>query len=217
MITLILVCAVAYLLGSVNTSILISRLYGTDIRKHGSGNAGATNTLRTLGKKAAVLVVAGDAAKGILAVALAGFLVKLSANLGLGVYRDREIYRCAAGFCAILGHNFPVYFKFRGGKGVLTSAAVVAMLEPSVFGCLIGIFLVLVILTRYVSLGSVCAALGLMILPWFVPGREELPFLIFGMCAGGLAIVMHRGNLVRLVQGKERKLGDKKKKPERME
>lgn len=217
MITLILVCAVAYLLGSVNTSILISRLYGTDIRKHGSGNAGATNTLRTLGKKAAALVVAGDAAKGILAVALAGFLVKLSANLGLGVYRDREIYRCAAGFCAILGHNFPVYFKFRGGKGVLTSAAVVAMLEPRVFLCLIGIFLVLVILTRYVSLGSVCAALGLMILPWFVPGREELPFLIFGMCAGGLAIVMHRGNLVRLVQGKERKLGDKKKKPERME
>lgn len=217
MITLILVCAVAYLLGSVNTSILISRLYGTDIRKHGSGNAGATNTLRTLGKKAAVLVVAGDAAKGILAVTLAGFLVKLSANLGLGVYQDREIYRCAAGFCAILGHNFPVYFKFRGGKGVLTSAAVVAMLEPRVFLCLIGIFLALVILTRYVSLGSVCAALGLMILPWFVPGREELPFLIFGMCAGGLAIVMHRGNLVRLVQGKERKLGDKKKKPERME
>ncbi len=214
MVTLLLVCAVAYLLGSVNTSILISHFYGTDIRNHGSGNAGATNTLRTLGKKAAVMVVLGDAFKGVLAVVIGGFLVKLSANLGASVYQNMELYRCAAGFFAILGHNFPVYFKFRGGKGILTSAAVVAALEPVIFFCLIGLFLVLVIATKYVSLGSVCAALGLMILPAVILGSDHLPFIIFGVCDGALAIFMHRGNIVRLLQGKESKLGEKKKKTE---
>lgn len=214
MIPMIVICVFSYLLGSMNTSILISHLYGTDIRKHGSGNAGATNTLRILGKKAAVLVVLGDAVKGVLAVVISGFLVKLSANLGAGVFQDAELYRCAAGFCAILGHNFPIYFKFRGGKGILTSAAVIAVLEPMVFLCLIGIFLVLVVLTKYVSLGSVCAALGLMILPVLILGTDHLPFIIFGICDGALAIFMHRGNIVRLIQGKESKLGEKKKKTE---
>ncbi len=211
MIPLILVGLVAYLLGSVNTSILVSRMYGTDIRKHGSGNAGATNTLRTLGKKAAIMVVLGDAVKGILAVFLTGFLVKLCANLRFSVLENEEIYRCTAGMLAILGHNFPVYFKFRGGKGVLTSAAVIAILEPVIFLYLLAIFVVLVATTRYVSLGSVCSALGLMILPIFVLGLDHIPFLVFGVLAGASAIFMHRGNLVRLKKGTERKLGEKKK------
>lgn len=210
MITLIFICLAAYLLGSVNTSILISHMYGTDIRTHGSGNAGATNTLRVLGKKAAAFVVLGDVAKGVLAVALGGFLMKLSANLGIRVYQNSELYCCAAGFFAILGHNFPLYFKGKGGKGILTSAAVIAVLQPVVFVCLIGLFLIVVLVTRYVSLGSVCAAAVLILLPWFYPGTEHLPFLVFGICAGGLAIFMHRGNLKRLAQGTEPKLGEKK-------
>lgn len=212
MIPLLLVCAVAYLLGSINTSIFVSRMYGTDIRKHGSGNAGATNTLRTLGKKAAAMVVAGDAVKGVLAVLLSSFLVKLCANLGSAVFSNSEIYRCAAGFFVIIGHNFPVYFKFRGGKGVLTSAAVVAVLEPVVFLFLFLIFLIVVVATRYVSLGSVCAAAGLIILPVIILGTSHLPFIVFGIAAGASAIVMHRSNLIRLKQGTERKLGEKKKK-----
>ncbi|MBE7042506.1 MAG: glycerol-3-phosphate 1-O-acyltransferase PlsY [Ruminococcaceae bacterium] len=211
MIALLLICVVAYLLGSINTSILVSRMYGTDIRKHGSGNAGATNTLRTLGKKAAVMVVVGDAIKGVLAIYLTGFLVELCANLGTSVFENGEIYRCTAGFFAILGHNFPVYFKFQGGKGVLTSAAVIAMLEPVIFLCLLVIFVVIVAITRYVSLGSVCSAAGLILLPVILLGFDHLPFLVFGVLAGASAILMHRGNLVRLKQGTERKLGEKKK------
>ena len=211
MIALFLVCIVAYLLGSINTSILISRMYGTDIRKHGSGNAGATNTLRTLGKKAAVMVVLGDAVKGVLAIVLTGFLVKLCANLGAEVLENAEMYRCCAGFFAIMGHNFPIYFKFRGGKGVLTSAAVIAVLEPVIFFCLIAIFVIIVAITRYVSLGSVCSAVGLIVLPVMILGFDHLPFLIFGVLAGLSAIFMHRGNLIRLKKGTERKLGEKKK------
>lgn len=211
MVPLFLVCGVAYLLGSINTSILISRMYGTDIRRHGSGNAGATNTLRTLGKKAAIMVVLGDAIKGILAVALTGFLVKLCANLGAEVSDNFEMYRCCAGLFAIMGHNFPVYFKFRGGKGVLTSAAVIAMLEPVIFLCLLIIFVVIVAATRYVSLGSVCSAAGLIVLPVLILGLDHLPFIVFGVLAGLSAILMHRGNLVRLKKGTERKLGEKKK------
>ncbi len=216
MIALFLVCLVAYLLGSINTSILISRMYGTDIRRHGSGNAGATNTLRTLGKKAAVMVVLGDAVKGVLAILLSGFLVKLCANLGAEVLETSEVYRCCAGFFAIMGHNFPIFFKFRGGKGVLTSAAVIAVLEPVIFLCLLAIFIIIVAITRYVSLGSVCSAAGLMVLPVILLGTNHLPFLIFGVLAGLSAILMHRGNLIRLKKGTERKLGEKKK-PERTE
>ena len=211
MIALFLVCMVAYLLGSINTSILISRMYGTDIRRHGSGNAGATNTLRTLGKKAAVMVVLGDAIKGVLAILLSGFWVKLCANLGAEVLENAEMYRCCAGFFAIMGHNFPIYFKFRGGKGVLTSAAVIAVLEPVIFLCLLAIFIIIVAITRYVSLGSVCSAAGLIVLPVIILGFDHLPFLIFGLLAGLSAILMHRGNLIRLKKGTERKLGEKKK------
>ncbi len=211
MVALFLVCIVSYLLGSINTSILISRMYGTDIRRHGSGNAGATNTLRTLGKKAALMVVLGDAIKGVLAIVLSGFVVKLCANLGGEVLETAEIYRCCAGFFAIIGHNFPIYFKFRGGKGVLTSAAVIAVLEPVIFFCLLAIFIIIVAITRYVSLGSVCSAAGLIVFPVIILGFDHAPFIIFGVLAGLSAIFMHRGNLIRLKKGTERKLGEKKK------
>ncbi|MBR2878509.1 MAG: glycerol-3-phosphate acyltransferase, partial [Clostridia bacterium] len=111
---------IAYLLGSINSSILIGRLFGVkDIRKHGSGNAGATNTLRTIGKKAAILALIGDALKGVIAILLT--------RLVLGMFIEGDLLRIAqyiSGVAAVLGHNFPIFFQFKGGKGIVTTAAV---------------------------------------------------------------------------------------------
>ena len=115
---------IAYLIGSVNTSIVISKLMGEDIREHGSGNAGMTNTLRTYGKKVAGLVFLGDALKGVVAM-----LMVMPFNIGsLTVYLPYF-----AGICVILGHNFPVYFRFKGGKGILTSIGIIAVINPLVW------------------------------------------------------------------------------------
>ncbi|HHY63847.1 MAG TPA: glycerol-3-phosphate 1-O-acyltransferase PlsY, partial [Clostridiaceae bacterium] len=145
---------IGYLIGSVNTSIIIGKLFfRTDVREHGSGNAGATNALRTLGKGAAAAVVAGDFIKGILACMI-GRWVFGEINPGDGIY----IGEYMAGLFAVVGHNWPVYFGFRGGKGVMTSFAVAVMFSPlSAAICLAG-FIVVVAITRYVSLGSMVAA-----------------------------------------------------------
>ena len=112
----------AYLLGSINTSIILSKAKKNDIRTHGSGNAGTTNTLRTLGKKAALFVLLGDFFKGIIAVLCARLLANISGG-------DVLLCECVAGFMVVMGHNFPVYFGFKGGKGVLTSFSVVLILD----------------------------------------------------------------------------------------
>jgi len=204
---LIVIIIISYLLGSINTSILVSKIYGKDIRDHGSGSAGATNTLRTFGKGAAVFVVIGDVLKGVAAIIICGLLTALFANLYKGADFDKfiDIYKYSAGFFAVLGHNFPVYFKFKGGKGVLTSAAVVAMLAPVIFLYLIAIFAIIVILTRYVSLGSIVAAVALIIFA-LVLDRGNAAFLVFAIAAGILVVIMHRANIARLIAGKENKL-----------
>ena len=115
---------IGYLLGSMNSSLIVGRFYGVDIRKHGSGNAGTTNALRTLGKKAALLVLAGDALKGILAY-IAGFLIY-----------DGQLGGMLAGTSAILGHIWPVFFGFKGGKGVLTSLAVLFLIDWPISPCI---------------------------------------------------------------------------------
>lgn len=209
---LLIVCAAAYLLGSINTSILVAKVYGVDIRAHGSGNAGMTNALRVLGKKAAVFVLIGDILKGVIAISVATLLVNISANLLQGIIMfDMDIYKYAAGFFVVLGHNFPVYFKFKGGKGILSTATVVAILHPKLFLCLLALFVVIVAITRYVSLGSVCAAAALVVIPLFTM-RDNPAFIVFAAVTGVLAIFMHRSNILRLVQGSENKLGAKKKK-----
>lgn len=194
-------CILGYLLGSANSSLIVGRFYSVDIRKHGSGNAGTTNTLRTLGKKAAVFVLLGDLLKGVLAY-LAGCYITGGALGGM-----------FGGTAAILGHVWPVYFGFKGGKGVLTSLAVLLMIDWQVALVLLGIFLVIVLVTRYVSLGSVISAVLFPIVSLILDrGFETIAFSAF---IAVLIIVMHRSNIKRLLEGTESKIGSKKREDEK--
>ena len=190
--------AAGYLLGSVSFSIILSRLkYQDDIRRHGSGNAGMTNTLRTYGKLSAVLVLIGDFGKGFLAAWL-GWKLGGSA---MAAY--------LAGFCAVVGHMFPLYFGFRGGKGVATAAGVILGTCPQVFVVLAVLFAGIIFFSRYVSLGSISVAavypLLMLFWIWGIPGFLRVEML----CAAGMAglvIWAHRSNIGRLLSGTENRL-----------
>ncbi len=194
----ILSAIVGYLLGSLNTSLLIGGYYKTDVRQHGSGNAGMTNTLRTLGKKAALLVILGDFIKGI-AACFAGYLI-FGGQLGGMI----------GGTACIIGHIWPVYFGFKGGKGVLTTLAVLIMLDWQIAAGLLVVFIIVLLLTRYVSLGSIIAAFLFPISAAFL-GRE-LPTVVFCGIIAILLIFRHHENIGRLLKGTESKfsLGAKK-------
>jgi glycerol-3-phosphate acyltransferase PlsY len=198
---LIIVALIGYLLGSLNTSLIVGKFYGVDVRHHGSGNAGMTNTMRTLGKKAALFVLLGDAVKGILAF-LAGYYIcggNLQGHLG----------GMLAGTAAILGHLWPVFFGFKGGKGVLTTLAVVLMIDWPIALGLLGVFIVILILTRYVSLGSVIAVF-LFPVATLVFGRS-IETVVFAVIIAVLIIIRHKANIQRLLNGTESKFSFKKK------
>ena len=197
----ILCMASAYLLGSINFAIVLSKLRGDDIRKHGSQNAGTTNMLRTYGKKAAVITLVGDFLKGT-ASALIGMLL-----FGmLGQY-------LASLFC-VLGHVFPVYYKFRGGKGIATAAGTILACEPIIFLVLVAIFTVIVAFTKYVSLASIMVALlyPLILDRWYkiiqVPSGLHL---LMVMIMAGVIVWKHYPNMKRLWNKTESKLSFKKK------
>ena len=191
---------IGYLLGSVNTSIIISKVfYKTDVREYGSGNAGATNTLRTFGKAAAIAVAAGDFLKGVLAC-LIGRYVFGEINPGNGVFLGEYF----AGLFAVIGHNWPVYFNFKGGKGVMTSFAVILMFSPTAALICLGAFILIVAVTRYVSLGSMLSAILFLILA--VIFNEPLPMLLIGTVLVALIIIRHSSNIKRLLAGNEKKL-----------
>ncbi len=203
----VIICAVIpYLLGSMNFSIIISKLrYKSDIRNFGSGNAGATNMLRTFGKAAAGLTFLGDALK-----AFVSGLVGYAALGQYGVY--------IAGLFCILGHMFPVYYKFKGGKGVVTAAISILMCNPYVFLILLALFIIIVACTKYVSLGSImCVLLYPVVLDriekWLNGATGA--YVVIAIIISLLVIIMHRENIVRLINGKENKLSFKKseKKP----
>ncbi|WP_457920568.1 glycerol-3-phosphate 1-O-acyltransferase PlsY [Pseudobacteroides cellulosolvens] len=185
-----------YLLGSLNSSLLVGKVYGVDVRKHGSGNAGATNTLRTLGKKAAVFVILGDALKGVLACLIGSLLV---GNNGLMV----------AGIGSIVGHNWPLYFKFKGGKGVLTSFAVALMMDWKVALILFAIFAIVVAISKYISLGSIIGA-ALFPVAAYIHKSDDKLYLVIAVIFAFLIILRHRSNIKRIVQGTESKFGKKK-------
>ena len=195
---------IGYLLGSISTSILVGKLIGKiDIREHGSGNAGATNTLRVLGKKAAIFVVLGDALKGALSIGIAKIIcVSFSVDNNLPLY--------FAGFFAVIGHNFPLYFGFKGGKGVLTSIITILTLDWKI-GLIALIFALLIMATtQYVSLGSCLGAILVMILA-LVLRWDDVYFIILCLVLGILVIVKHKSNIKRLLNGTESKLGSKAK------
>ncbi len=198
----IIICVVIpYLLGSLNFAVMISQKgYHDDIRTHGSGNAGATNMLRTHGKKAAGLTLLGDALKAVVSVCLGLFLMP-----------GDEFAYVAAFFC-MMGHAFPIFFKFKGGKGVVVAAASMLVLNPIVCLICIVLFAIIVGFTKYVSLGSI---IGAMLFPllnykmpvYFFPTAIKT---IFCILMGLFIIFLHRKNIVRLAQGKENKIGKNK-------
>lgn len=188
----------AYLIGSINSSIIVGKFNKVDIRKLGSGNAGATNTLRSLGVSAVVWVIAGDILKGIIAVILGRIIV------------GNEIGAMAAGLAAVIGHNWPIYFQFKGGKGILTSAVVILMIAPQIGIWVIAIAILTIAVTRYVSLGSLTGAL---IFPIFVLIMEfkNINLVVFSVIIAGLAVYRHRANIKRLREGTESKIGKRYK------
>jgi len=196
------VAIIGYLLGSINTSIIFSKFKKTDIREHGSGNAGLTNTLRTFGKGAAVVVLLGDVLKGVIAILLA----RLVCNI-FTIDLANEASQIA-GIAAILGHNFPIYYGFKGGKGVLTSVTVLMMIDYKLALCCLLIFIVIVAVTRYVSLGSMLSAASFVVM---VVALKRYDLLAFGIIVASMLIYRHRSNIKRLIQGNENKLGQKKK------
>ncbi len=203
---LFIVCAViGYALGSVNSSVLVGKLFGTDVRTRGSGNAGLTNTLRVLGKKAALMVLIGDVLKGVLAV-LFGLLMKRI----IGYSSLANLYGVMAGTFAVIGHNWPVYFKFKGGKGILTTATVILMLDWRIGLIAFAIFLILVAVFRYVSLGSIIGAASVPISALIL--GHTVPFIIFMVLLAVLAIYRHKANIRRLIDGNENKLSFSSKK-----
>lgn len=197
----ILCMVIPYLIGSINPAIIVSRrVYHDDIRTHGSGNAGATNTLRTYGKKTAALIFCLD-------------LLKAALALGIGsILMTREIGGAIAGLFVVLGHMFPIYYRFKGGKGVACMAMVILILSPIAFVILLALFIALVLMTRYVSLGSVMCALLYPIIQFaFYPQHGWIT--LSSICTMLLVIFMHRENIKRLMAGKESKIsfGSKKK------
>ncbi len=206
-IKLVAVVVIGYLLGSLNTSLIVGKFYGTDVRKHGSGNAGMTNTLRTLGKVAAVMVIAGDILKGVISYLLGNIIIgSIPESITLDL---AGIGGMAAGIAAIAGHNWPVYFGFKGGKGILTSFAVVLMMDWKLGLILLGIFAVIVAITRYVSLGSIIASVAFPI-GAAIKGNNTI-FIAFSAVLAVLAVARHKANIGRLLSGSEAKLGQKKK------
>lgn len=201
------VCAIiAYLLGSVNFGIILSgHLFGDDVRSHGSGNAGTTNMLRTYGKKAAVLTLAGDVLKSVVAVMIARLV--LGSTCGY-----------VAGLFAVLGHAFPIFYGFKGGKGVAATLGVALALNWAVALILSGVFLLLVASTKFVSLGSIIAAAFFPIVTdrmkgLVIPGAGQVPMIapLITFLIAALVIWLHRSNLKRLFAGTESKLTFKKK------
>ena len=216
---IVLSIAVSYLLGSVNTAIVVSKVfYRDDIRRYGSGNAGMTNMLRTFGGKAALLTLVGDVMKVVLAIGFTGLLLGFHYAAGIS-YGDGYCY--IAGLFAMLGHIFPIFYGFKGGKGVLATAAMALILAPIPFLILIAIFVAIVWFSRYVSLGSVSVAI---LFPVVVNGYCQLVFNmtpgIISLCTIIIAIIIvwaHRENLKRISDRTERKLSFGKSKKESIE
>lgn len=208
-ITTALVAVAAYLLGSINTAIIVSHFWaGDDIRKHGSGNAGMTNMLRIYGKGPATLTAVGDFLKAVVAVLLGRLAFWLA---GLDYLPLDAGY--LAGLFVLLGHLFPLYFHFKGGKGVMTCLGVMLVVNPIAFLIIAVVFVPLVFITKIVSLSSVLGAACYPFVTWGVLhfiGREPLYDSICAAIIAVIILVMHKSNIKRLLTGTENKFGGNK-------
>lgn len=212
MATYIIVAVIAYLIGSINFSIILSKkMAGFDIREKGSGNAGTTNMLRSVGKKAALITLICDILKGVVSILIAVLAGKIIKNL------DNALLVQLAGIFVIIGHTFPIFFKFKGGKGIATALGVLLMINWQI-GLICLIFaLVLMALTKMVSVGSIAAAILFPILVAFIDQNYIVPtsnsnwsYLVFSIIVALLVIFNHRANVQRILNGTENRLSFKK-------
>ncbi len=207
--SVILCIAAGYFFGSINAAIIVSKIfYRDDIRKYGSGNAGLTNMLRTYGKKAALFTLLGDLAKTAAAVLLGrliGFPIAAETSFEYAV----SIGAYIAALFAIIGHTFPIYYKFKGGKGVLSAAVAVLMLQPIVFLVLLLIFVIIVWGTKFVSLGSIISVMVYPIILDRVNGTSI--GTVFAFLIAVIVVLNHRENIKRLLNGTENKISFEKK------
>jgi glycerol-3-phosphate acyltransferase PlsY len=199
---LIISCVViSYLIGSMPTALWVGKaFYGIDIREHGSGNSGATNTFRVLGKKAGTMVLLIDVMKGLTAACLVRYLTFVD----LSTVRFVNL-QLLFGLAAVLGHIFPIYANFKGGKGIATLLGMVIGIHYlSAVVCIL-LFVVLLFSTRYVSLSSILAAVAFPLIAIFIYKNEEPFFVAFGVAAAIMVVLTHQKNIVRLVAGNENK------------
>ena len=203
----ILLFFLAYVLGSIPTAVWMGKIfYNIDVREHGSGNAGFTNAMRVLGLKAGIPVLLIDIAKGFFAV----FIFSLFPE---SVITDltKQLFPIILGLLALVGHIFPIMAQFRGGKGVATGAGLLLGLFPLGAGVALGVFLIVLFTTRYVSLGSIAASLSfpIWVLLWY-PGKN-IPLLVFSFLLTSVILFTHRKNIGRLIKGEENRIYFRKK------
>ena len=197
----VLLIVVAYLIGSVPTAVWISKFFfGIDIRDYGSGNAGATNTYRILGPKWGTIVMIVDMVKAIIAVKLALFLP----------FADNEIYlvnmQLGLGLAAVVGHIFPIWADFRGGKGIASLFGMVLGIQPNVALCCVGVFILVLYLTRWVSLSSILASIAFPVFILVIFNEPEKLYRVFAITVAMLVLLTHQKNIGRLLKGSENKV-----------
>ena len=214
MLAYIIIAIIAYLIGSVNFSIIISKkMAGFDVREKGSGNAGTTNMLRSVGKKAALITLICDILKGVVSIGIAMIIGNIVKNL------DRELLLQIAGIAVVLGHTFPIFFGFKGGKGVATSLGVLLMSNWQIGLICLVFAIVLMALTRMVSLGSCAAAILFPILTLFInehytvltEGKNGNVYFVYSIILAIIVLYNHRENIKRILSGTENKLSFSKK------
>lgn len=192
----------SYLTGAFPSAVLIGKIFfNTDVREFGSGNAGATNTFRVLGKKAGIPVLILDIFKGWLAVNYIFFISSLSNNLDL-VFEQQLVF----GIAAVIGHLFPIYTGFRGGKGIATLLGLLVGIQPAAALLSSLVFIIIFFISRYVSLSSIFAALAFPIIIYFLSDSTDVSLIIFSIFVPLLAIITHQKNIERLLKGEEVKV-----------
>ena len=213
MIIYVIMAIIAYLIGSVNFSVIFSKKFaGFDVREKGSGNAGSTNMLRSVGKKAAALTLVCDVLKGVVAIVIAIIVGNIIQD------SNKELLLQIAGIAVVLGHTFPIFFQFKGGKGVATSLGILLMSNWQIGLICLVFALVLMALTRMVSLGSCAAAVLFPVLTLFIndhytvltEGKPGSTYLVYSIIMAVIVLFNHRSNIKRILNGTENKLSFKK-------
>lgn len=195
----LLLIVLAYFIGSIPTALLISKsFFGVDIREYGSGNMGATNTFRVLGPKYGTVVMLCDILKGMTAVALYNFLPHY-----LHDEWDRTNLMVGLGLAAVLGHIFPIFAQFKGGKGVATLFGMILAVQPVIAISCVGVFLLVLFLTRYVSLSSILAGLALPVCVLWIWNDDVTIYRIFAVLVAALIILTHQKNIIKILRGSE--------------